>query len=133
MQNYNTNRSAAIIEQQMRGQSMERMMTPRTWMRQAIWFSVGLLIAMPMAWDHAAFAGTIDTIRSAQTIRIAYRDDARPFSYKDANSTEPTGFMVDLCRAVVKKLSDQLGLPGLRIAYVSVTATNRLRLPDRGG
>jgi ABC-type amino acid transport substrate-binding protein len=72
-----------------------------------------------------AFADTLDKIRSDQTLRIAYRNDARPFSYQDTASAEPAGFMVDLCRAVAKKLSEQLRLPSLKVAYAPVTATNR--------
>jgi ABC-type amino acid transport substrate-binding protein len=45
----------------------------------------------------AASAGTVDRIRQEQTVRIAYRQDAPPFSYKDRIG-EPAGLMVDLCR-----------------------------------
>ena len=44
-----------------------------------------------------AAAGVIDRISQDKTIRIAYREDAPPFSYKDKIG-EPAGFMVDLCR-----------------------------------
>jgi len=71
------------------------------------------------------FAGTIDTIRTNQMIRIGYRDDAPPFSYKKAGDTEPTGFMVNLCRAVAKKIGEQLSMPSLKVTYVAVTAANR--------
>jgi ABC-type amino acid transport substrate-binding protein len=73
----------------------------------------------------AASAGTIDQIRANGTIRIAYRADAPPFSRKDANSAEPGGFMVDLCREVVKKLATDLNVPSLKVAYVEVTAADR--------
>ena len=52
----------------------------------------------------AASAGVLDRISQDKTIRIAYREDAPPFSYKDKIG-EPVGFMVDLCRAVAKKLA----------------------------
>jgi ABC-type amino acid transport substrate-binding protein len=71
-----------------------------------------------------AEAGTIDRLRQDKTLRIAYRDDAPPFSYK-AGSPEPSGFMVDLCRSVAKHLTQQLTLPSLNIVYVPVTAANR--------
>jgi ABC-type amino acid transport substrate-binding protein len=73
----------------------------------------------------AARADTIDRIRAEKTIRIAYRNDAAPFSYKDANVTEPAGYIVELCRAVAAKLKDDLGLPSLNVAYVPVAAANR--------
>ena len=71
-----------------------------------------------------ASAGTLDRIGQDKAIRIAYREDAPPFSYKDKLG-EPTGFMVDLCRAVAKKLAEQLDLPSLNAVYVPVTATDR--------
>ena len=48
-----------------------------------------------------AFAGTLDRIGRDKMIRIAFREDAPPFSYKD-QSGAPAGYMVDLCRAVAK-------------------------------
>ena len=71
-----------------------------------------------------AAAGTLDQIRQDKAIRIAYREDAPPFSWKDKIG-EPTGFMVDLCRAVAKKLAEQLNLPSVNAVYVPVTATDR--------
>ena len=73
----------------------------------------------------ALAAGVIDQIRASQTIRIAYREDAPPFSYKDANSARPTGFMINLCQAVAKKLSEQISVPSLKLTYVPVTSANR--------
>ena len=83
-----------------------------------------LLTAGPIVWAGGASAGTLDRIRQDKTIRIAYREDAPPFSYKNSIG-EPAGFMVDLCRAVAKKLTDQLQLSGLSVLYVPVTAANR--------
>jgi ABC-type amino acid transport substrate-binding protein len=71
-----------------------------------------------------AAAGTLDLIRKDKAVRIAYREDARPFSYKDGNG-QPAGYMVDLCRAVAKKVSQQLKTSSLKIVYVPVTAANR--------
>lgn len=74
----------------------------------------------------AATAGaqTIDRLKQVKTIRLAVREDAPPFSFKDANG-KPAGFMVDLCEAVVGRLADQLTIPDLKIDYVTVTGTNR--------
>jgi ABC-type amino acid transport substrate-binding protein len=81
-------------------------------------------ITMSVLLAGGASAGTLDRIAQDKIIRIAYRDDAPPFSSKDKIG-EPVGFMVDLCREVAKKLSDQLHLPSLNVSYVPVTATNR--------
>jgi polar amino acid transport system substrate-binding protein/glutamate/aspartate transport system substrate-binding protein len=72
----------------------------------------------------SAGAGTLDAVKEAKTIRLAVRDDAPPFSYKDKTS-QPAGFMVDLCRAVVKHLTDELSLGEVKIVYVAVTAADR--------
>jgi ABC-type amino acid transport substrate-binding protein len=72
----------------------------------------------------AASAGTLDGIAKDKAIRIAYRDDAPPFSYKGKGG-HPAGYMVDLCRAVAKKLSEQLKLASLDVVYVPVTAVDR--------
>jgi ABC-type amino acid transport substrate-binding protein len=72
----------------------------------------------------AASAGTVDRIKQEQTIRIAYRQDAPPFSYKDKIG-EPSGFMVDLCREVAKNLAEQLNVPSLTVSYVPVSAADR--------
>jgi ABC-type amino acid transport substrate-binding protein len=72
----------------------------------------------------AAVAGTVDRVKQEQAIRIAYREDAPPFSYKDRIG-EPAGFMVELCREVAKKLAGQLDLPSLKVTYVPVTAADR--------
>jgi ABC-type amino acid transport substrate-binding protein len=72
----------------------------------------------------SAAAGTLDAVKQAKTIRLAVRDDAPPFSYKDKTS-QPAGFMVDLCRAVVKHIADDLSLGEVKIIYVRVTASDR--------
>src|ERR1700730_18223760 len=71
-----------------------------------------------------ASAGVLDRVAQEKAIRIAYREDAPPFSYKDKIG-EPAGFMVDLCRAVAKKLAEQRSLPALSVTYVPVTAKDR--------
>jgi ABC-type amino acid transport substrate-binding protein len=72
----------------------------------------------------SAAAGTVDKLKQDKTLRIAYRDDAPPFSFTDAIG-EPAGFMVDLCRAVAKNLAAGLGLGDLKVDYVLVNAANR--------
>ncbi len=72
----------------------------------------------------SADPGTLDAVKQAKTIRLAVRDDAPPFSYKDETG-QPAGFMVDLCRAVAKRLADDLSLGEVKIVYVSVTAADR--------
>ena len=69
-------------------------------------------------------AGTLDAMKQAKTIRLAVRNDAPPFSYKDKTG-QPAGFMVNLCQAVVKHLAGDFSLGELKIVYVPVTASDR--------
>ena len=71
-----------------------------------------------------AEAGTLDRMRQDKTFRIAFREDAPPFSFADP-SGEPVGFMVDLCRSVAKHVADDLKIADLKVDYVPVTAVNR--------
>jgi ABC-type amino acid transport substrate-binding protein len=84
--------------------------------------AVGLVLGAAVAND--APAGTLDDIREHKVIRIAYREDAPPFSYKD-NVGEPAGLMIDLCKAVTENIVTRLSLAPLRITYVPVTAVDR--------
>jgi ABC-type amino acid transport substrate-binding protein len=87
--------------------------------------AIAVVMAIGSTLAGGALAATLDRIGQDKTIRIAYREDAPPFSYKDKIG-EPRGFMVDLCREVAKKLADQLHLTSLNVVYVPVTAAGRL-------
>ena len=66
----------------------------------------------------------LKTVASAKTIKIAYRTDARPFSFVN-DKKEPAGFSLDLCRMVVKSMQAQLGIPEIKIEWVPVTVQTR--------
>jgi ABC-type amino acid transport substrate-binding protein len=89
----------------------------RIWLAAA--FAIGLVMTVGVA-----SAGVLDRVAQEKAIRIAYREDAPPFSFKDKIG-EPAGFMVDLCRAVAKKLAEERNLAGLNVIYVPVTAADR--------
>jgi ABC-type amino acid transport substrate-binding protein len=77
--------------------------------RRAAEFAVLLFLATTLLHGRSASAGAVDRIHQDNTVRIAYRADAPPFSYKNSNN-EPAGFMVDLCQAVIRRLAQQLNL-----------------------
>ena len=89
-----------------------------------------VLAALILATGSAS-AGTLDRIAQDKSVRIAYRDDAPPFSYKGKGG-QPAGYMVDLCRAVAKKLAEQLKVPTLDVVYVPVTAVDRFEAISKG-
>jgi ABC-type amino acid transport substrate-binding protein len=98
--------------------------------------SIGRLKALSLAASAAlalasADAGTLDHLRQDKSIRIAFREDAPPFSFTDSSGL-PAGFMVDLCRSVAKHIGEQLAITDLKVAYVLVTAENRFDAIESG-
>jgi ABC-type amino acid transport substrate-binding protein len=85
--------------------------------------AIALMLANLAAVPARAASATLDGIKQSKTLRIAFRSDAPPFSYKD-NLGAPAGYMVDLCKAVAGKLEQQLHTP-LTVVYVPVTSVNR--------
>jgi ABC-type amino acid transport substrate-binding protein len=94
------------------------------WLR-ALSFVAALLALGP------AEAGTLDKVRQDKALRIAYRDDAPPFSFTDSTGL-PVGFMVDLCQSVAKHIGEQLNISDLKVTYVLVTAANRFDAIENG-
>jgi glutamate/aspartate transport system substrate-binding protein len=73
----------------------------------------------------------LKAITTEQVIKIAYRQDARPFSF-ESESKEPVGFTIDLCRLIVTDIQRQLGLQSIRIAWVPVTSQTRFSTVAEG-
>ncbi|GAB2179501.1 amino acid ABC transporter substrate-binding protein [Dongia sp. agr-C8] len=80
----------------------------------------------------AAAEGVLDRIAKQGEIRLAYRDDAAPFSFMAEGASVPEGYSVELCRAVVESVKAELKLPALKIAYVKVTPEDRLQAITEG-
>ncbi len=91
---------------------------------------LSLVIALGLFGADAS-AATLERIKSSEAVKIAYRVDAAPYSYKNAIG-EPSGYTVDLCRAVTASLKGQLGLQKISIEYVPVTAENRFEMIQKG-
>jgi len=69
--------------------------------------------------------GRLKKISDTRTIAVAYRTDALPFSYEDAEK-KAAGYTVDLCRAVIGVIERQLGGAPLKVQWVPVTVQSRL-------
>ena len=90
-----------------------------------------LLPAVALAQGASApLEGRLKKIKDAQSIGIAYRTDAAPFSFED--NKQAAGYTVDLCRRVVGALEQQLGVKELKIRWVPVTVQNRFETVARG-
>jgi len=79
----------------------------------------------------ARLDGRLKTIKDKQTITIAYRSDAEPFSFL-GNTQQPIGYSIDLCRRVAGALGQQLGIADLKIDFVPVTSDNRMEAVAKG-
>jgi len=80
---------------------------------------------------HATASATLDRVRAQGVFRIGYRTDAVPFAYKNPRG-EPTGYAVDLCRAIAAEVKRQLQLANLKIDYVEVSAENSFQAVKDG-
>jgi len=89
-----------------------------------------LVPALALA-QSAPIDGRLKTIKDAKTITLAYRTDALPMSFEDADK-KPAGFVVDLCRAVVASIERQIGVAPLQVKWVPVTVGNRMTTVANG-
>jgi polar amino acid transport system substrate-binding protein/glutamate/aspartate transport system substrate-binding protein len=76
----------------------------------------------------ASAEGVLDRIAKSGEIRLAYRDDAAPFSWMAEGAKEPEGYSVALCRAVAKSVEATLKLADLRIRWVKVSPEDRFEV-----
>ena len=94
--------------------------------------SVGAaLAALVMLGAAAAQAQTLERVRSTGTFTIGYREDASPFSYRDAGG-HAAGYSVELCQAIATNVKDALALPDLKVVYVPVTTEDRFKAVQDG-
>lgn len=70
-------------------------------------------------------ADTLARIRQTQTITIANRESARPFSYLD-DKGQPVGYSIELCQHVVERMRKDLKLPNLKVQYITVSGAERI-------
>ena len=78
----------------------------------------------------APLEGRLKKIKDAQSIAIAYRTDAAPFSFEE--NKQAMGYSIDLCRRIVGALEQQLGAKELKIRWVPVTVQNRFETVAKG-
>jgi polar amino acid transport system substrate-binding protein/glutamate/aspartate transport system substrate-binding protein len=76
-------------------------------------------------------AGTLDRVRDSGVLKLGYRTDAAPYSYKNTLG-EAAGYSVDLCRAVAVATKTTLGMNEISIKYIPVTAENRFKAVQDG-
>ena len=82
-----------------------------------------MIIAALLVSAAQAAAATLDRVRATGVFTIAYRADAKPYSYR-TDEGEPAGYIVDLCREVAAAVRESVGST-VKITYVVVTAGER--------
>ncbi len=87
---------------------------------------VGAALAALLVLGATAEAQTLERVRSSGTFKIGYREDASPFSYRDAQG-HAAGYSVELCQAIATNVKDALALADLKIVYVPVTTEDRFQ------
>ena len=76
-------------------------------------------------------SATLDRIKETETFKIAFREDVRPFSFKN-EAGEPAGYTVDLCRRIASDLKDKLALGELKVEFVPVGTEDRFQAVAEG-
>jgi ABC-type amino acid transport substrate-binding protein len=85
-----------------------------------------LVALLGMAISTASLAAdTLARARETGTLRLGFRADAPPYSYRASNG-EPSGYIVDLCREVAAGVKKAQDIPSLKIDYVEVSSVTRL-------
>jgi polar amino acid transport system substrate-binding protein/glutamate/aspartate transport system substrate-binding protein len=102
------------------------------WLRPLGLAAAGVLLAgiWPGASALADSSAILDRIRNDAEIRMAYRVDAAPFSYKE--NDVPAGYSVNLCLEVAAGLQRDMNLPKLKATFIQVTAENRFDALTQG-
>lgn len=80
---------------------------------------IALIIGSLLSAAPAAQAQTMQRIAQRKALTIGYRDDAAPFSSKDANGNAQ-GYAVEICQSIAAKITQQSGLPSTAIRYLAV-------------
>ena len=75
--------------------------------------------------------GRLKKIAATNTITIAYRADAMPFSYEDEKK-QIEGYSIDLCKRVVSFIERQLNAKGLQVKWHPVTTQTRFDAVAKG-
>lgn len=79
----------------------------------------------------SAAAGVLDRARDTGELRIGFRADTQPFSYKDEQGVA-RGYSVDLCRVVAQRAASAINRPDLRLVEVEVSTEERLTAVAQG-
>ena len=88
--------------------------------------SGALLLALGSScFAQAPAADSWERIKGTRIITVGYRPDGLPFSYEADDSKKPVGYAIDICRQLIGKLQQTMGLPQLDIQYRAINGQTR--------
>ena len=89
------------------------------------------IVAVALVLPVSAAAQTLERVRDSGVLKIGYREDAAPHSYKNAIG-QPAGYTVALCQAVATDIAAEVGLAELAVEYVPVGTEDRFSALQEG-
>lgn len=92
-------------------------------------FFAALIAAAPAVASPPA--DTLAKIKETGRFVIGFREDARPFSYRDSEGN-PAGYSIDLCRRIATVVKEASGRDEIDIQYVAVGADDRIAAVQSG-
>ncbi len=101
---------------------------PHSILRSAI---LPLLALAACGASLAQTAPTLDKVKAAGSIALAYREASIPFSYLD-DKAQPVGFGFEICGKIVDEVKKVTGRPDLKVSYQAVSSANRIPLLTNG-
>jgi ABC-type amino acid transport substrate-binding protein len=88
-------------------------------------FNVGLLLFCGVGANSQELTGALKKMHDSGEVAIGYRVSSLPFSYLNSRG-EPIGYSIDLGRAIVDAISNELNGQTLKIKFVPVTSDSRI-------
>jgi ABC-type amino acid transport substrate-binding protein len=87
--------------------------------------------ACAMAATPTAAADTLDRIKAAKAVNVAFAGDSLPFSFVGKDN-QPAGYSIDLCKHVIAALGRAVGVPNLDVRWKVGTTAERLAMVGDG-
>lgn len=87
--------------------------------------ALALMLSSAAAWAQDA-GGALERIQKTATISLGYRENAAPFSFRGTDG-KPAGYTVELCTRVAHAIKQELKLPTLKVSWVPLGSSSRLR------
>jgi len=92
---------------------------------------VALLAPMAAQVTTPSPSPTLDRISESGHLRLGYRIDVRPFSYRD-DAGQPAGYSVELCQKIAVAIREDLRMPKLVVDWEAVSARDRFEAVRQG-